>query len=177
MYMLIKKILFFSFFVLCFHSLSQVDQEDDLDDEYTERSPKDIEEERRQKQVWIWHPAPATFKGILSFEDYDQNQIAIMGDGKILFLEKISDDIEIVGQWSDFYIVYTESTNKLVVKGRNGNPISSMIVPDNSDVIGVFRDGMTDYEIMYTTHAFDIENMETGQVKRYDKYCKLKSVK
>jgi hypothetical protein len=174
---MIQKILFLSFIIVGFHTFSQDDQEDELDDEYKERSYDEIEEERGHKKVWTWHPAPATYKGNLSYENYSQNQIAIMGDGKILVLEKVSDDVEIVGQWFDYYIVFTESTNKLVVKGRTGNQISTMIVPDNCDIIGLFKDGMTDYEIMYTTHAFDIENMETGQVKRYDKFCKLKYVK
>ena len=168
---------YFLIFSFCLFGLNTFSQVDDLEDEYSERSHKELEAEKGNKKVWTWHPSPATFKGNLDYETYDQNHIAILGDGKILLLEKISDDIEIVGQWSDYYLVFTESTNKLVVKGRNGSPISSILVPDNSDVIGLFKDGMTDYEIMYTTHAFDIENMETGQVRRYDKFCKLKSVK
>ncbi|MFN5444981.1 MAG: hypothetical protein ACK48V_12225 [Crocinitomicaceae bacterium] len=166
-------------FVLCFlriQSFAQVEN-DELDDEYTERSSEELAAARGYKKVWTWHPSPATYKGNLDYEPYDQNQVAILGDGKILFLEKISDDIEIVGQWFDFYVVYTESINKLEVKGRNGKPISSMFVPDNFDIIGVFKDGLSDHEIMYTTHAFDLDNMETDEIKRYDKYCKLKSVK
>jgi hypothetical protein len=166
-------------FVFCFIgnlSFSQVEN-DELDEEYTERSFDEIQSERGNKKVWVWHPAPATYKGNLDYEPYDQHHIAILGEGKILLLEKISDDIEIVGQWFDFYLVYTDSSNKLEVKGRNGKPISSMLVPDNCDIIGIFKEGMTEHEIMYTTHAFDIENMETDEVKRYDKFCKLKSVK
>jgi hypothetical protein len=48
-----------------------------------------------------------------------------------------------------------------------------MIIPTNCEVIGRLKDGMTDIEIMYTTHAFDIENTDTGSIKRYDKFCKL----
>jgi len=169
----------FFLIVFCFlgiQSFAQVDN-DDLDDEYTERSSEELTAERESKKVWIWHPSPSTYKGNLDYEPYDQNQVAILGGGKILFLEKISDDIEIVGQWFDFYLVYTESTNKLEVKGRNGKPISSMFVSDNCDIIGVFKDGLSDHEILYTTHAFDLDNMETDEVRRYDKYCKLKSAK
>lgn len=169
-------LLFCVFFFFGNQSFSQVEN-DELDDEYTERSFDEIQTERGHKKIWVWHPAPATYKGNLDYEPYDQNHVAILGEGKILLLEKISDDIEIVGQWFDFYLVYTDSSNKLEVKGRNGRPISSMLVPDNCDIIGIFKDGMSEYEIMYTTHAFDIENMETDEIKRYDKFCKLKSVK
>lgn len=158
-------------------SFSQDEDYDELDDEYKERSYDEIEAERGHKKVWVRHPSPATYKGNLSYETYDQNNVAIMGDGKILFLEKVSEDVAIVGEWFDYYIVFTESTNKLVVKGRTGMPISSMIIPENCDVIGVLKDGMTEQEIMYTTHAFDVENLETGETRRYDKFCKLKSVR
>ena len=48
-----------------------------------------------------------------------------------------------------------------------------MLVPANCEVIGLLKDGKTDIEITYTTHAFDIENIDTGNIKRYDKFCKL----
>jgi hypothetical protein len=167
-----KSLLIPLFCLLSTLSFSQVNTESD-EDEYTERSYEEIEEERGHKKVWVKHPNPSSFKGELSYEEFDQNHIAILGDGKILLLEPISDDIEIVGEWFDYYIVYTQSTRKLVVKGRTGNPISSMLVPANCEVIGLLKDGMSDIEIMYTTHAFDIENIDTGSIKRYDKFCKL----
>ena len=168
-----KKSLFISFFcLLSAFSFTQVETED-ADDEYTERSYDEVEAERGHKKVWTKHPNPSSFKGKLSYEEYDQNHIAILGDGKILLLEPISEDVQIVGEWFDYYLVYTQSTRKLVVKGRTGNPISSMLVPANCEVIGLLKDGMTDIEIMYTTHAFDIENIDTGAIKRYDKFCKL----
>jgi hypothetical protein len=168
-----KKSLFISFFcLLSAFSFTQVETED-ADDEYTERSYDEVEAERGHKKVWTKHPNPTSFKGKLSYEEYDQNHIAILGDGKILLLEPISEDVQIVGEWFDYYLVYTQSTRKLVVKGRTGNPISSMLVPTNCEVIGRLKDGMTDIEIMYTTHAFDIENIDTGSIKRYDKFCKL----
>jgi hypothetical protein len=172
----ISFVFLFLFFFYLNPLFSQV-EEDELDDEYTDRSFDERAAERGPKKVWTWHSTPTTYKGNLDYEAYDQDHIAVLGEGKILFLEKISDDIEIVGQWFDFYLVYTESTNKLEVKGRNGKPISSMFVPDHYDIIGVFKEGITDYEIMYTTHAFDLDNMETDEIKRYDKFCKLKSVK
>ena len=168
-----KKLLFISYLcLLSAFSFTQVDTED-ADDEYTERSYDEVEAERGHKKVWIKHPNPISFKGDLSYEEYDENHIAILGDGKILQVETISEDVQIVGEWFDYYLVYTQSTRKLVVKGRTGNPISSMFVPPNCEVIGLLKDGMTDIEIMYTTHAFDIENRDTGSIKRYNKFCKL----
>ena len=168
-----KKLLFISFLcLLSAFSFTQVDTED-TDDEYTERSYDEVEAERGHKKVWIKHPNPISFKGDLSYEEYDENHIAILGDGKILQVETISEDVQIVGEWFDYYLVYAQSTRKLVVKGRTGNPISSMLVPANCEVIGLLKDGMTDIEIMYTTHAFDIENRDTGSIKRYNKFCKL----
>lgn len=173
---MIKLIFAFISCFIVFNSFSQVEDEE-LDDEYVERSYDEVEEERGNKQKWIWHPNPLNFKGNIYFENYDENHVAIMGDGKILLLENITDDTQIVGEWSDYYIVYSKSTRKLVVKGRTGKPISSMLIPPNCDVIGLFKDGMTDYEIMYTKHAFDVENFDTNEVRRYDKFCKLLSVR
>ena len=167
-----KSLLIPLFCFLAAFSFSQVDTEN-IEDEYTERSYDEIEKERGHQKVWTKHPNPTSFKGDLSYEQYDQNHTAILGDGKILLLEPISDDIEIVGEWFDYYLVYTQSTRKLVVKGRTGNPISSILVPANCEVIGLLKDGMTEIEITYTTHAFDIENIDTGIIKRYDKFCKL----
>ena len=167
-----KALLIPLFCFLATFSFTQVDTED-TEDEYTERSYDEIEAERGHKKVWTKHPNPISFKGKLFYEQYDENHIAILGDGKILLIETISEDVQIVGEWFDYYLVYTQSTRKLVVKGRTGSPISSMLVPANCEVIGLLKDGMTDIEIMYTTHAFDIENIDTGSIKRYNKFCKL----
>ena len=167
-----KSLLILSCCFLSAFSFSQVDTED-TEDEYTERSYDEIEKERGHQKVWTKHPNPSNFKGDLSYEQYDQNHIAILGDDKILLLEPISNDIEIVGEWFDYYLVYTQSTRKLVVKCKTGNIISSMLVPANCEVIGLLKYGMTDIEITYTSHAFDIENVDTGSIKRYDKFCKL----
>ena len=171
-----KKLLLIPLFCfLATFSFSQVDTEDteEDEDEYTERSYEEIENERGHKKVWIKHPNPSSFKGDLSYEEYDENHIAILGDGKILQVETISEDVQIVGEWFDYYLVFRQSTRKLVVKNRMGTPISSMLIPPNCDVIGLLKDGMSDIEIMYTNHAFDIENVDTGSIKRYDKFCKL----
>ena len=55
--------------------------------------------------------------------------------------------------------------------------ISSMLVPENYDVVGLLKDGMTDHERYYTTYAFELDNLEKEERKKYNKMCKLISVR
>ena len=166
-----NKIIFTLFIFLLHFQFFAQDELDELDDEYIEKPAEEI------RKVWKNHPNPTTFKGELFYEPYDKNHVAILGDGKILYLEMISEDIEIVTEWLDYYVVFNDSTRKLTVKGRTGNVMSSMLVPENYDVVGLLKDGMTDHERYYTTYAFELDNFEIEEVKRYNKLCKLISVR
>ena len=43
-------------FISCFLLFNSYSQDEELDDEYVERSYNEVEEERGNKQKWIWHP-------------------------------------------------------------------------------------------------------------------------
>ena len=166
-----KKTFFISFILLFHFQFFAQEELDELDDEYTEKPTEEI------RKVFKNHPNPTAFKGELFYELYDKNHVAILGDDKILYLETISENIEIVTEWLDYYVVFNDLTRKLTVKGRTGNVISSMLVPENYDVVGLLKDGMTDHERYYTTYAFELDNLEKEERKKYNKMCKLISVR
>lgn len=165
-----KNLFLFALVALSFGAYAQVENEEELDPEYTERS---YEEVRINNPVPIWkkHPNPSSYKGSLSFEPSGDGSVAVLGDDMLLFVEKVSDDVQIVVEGRDFYVVFDESNRVITVKSGDGSQISRMLVPMGCEVI--WSISMTEDEAYYRPYAFEIEDAGKGEVRFYDKRCVL----
>lgn len=119
----------------------------------------------------------------ISLRDLDEDmshpfshEVAIIDEkGNTLFVEKQSEDKEIIGHGHDFFIVYRKSTNKIYVKDPKGQIISGMEIPAGCYLDAVNYEGMTDHEqfdAFTTKTAFTITNYETEKKTVYNKHCK-----
>jgi hypothetical protein len=165
-----KRLLLFALIALSFGAYAQVENEEELDPEYTERS---YEEVRIGNPATIWkkHPNPSSYKGSLSFEASDDGSVAVLGDDMLLFTERVSEHIQIVVEGRDFYVVFDESNRVITVKHGDGRQISKMLVPMGCSVI--WSISMTEDEAYYRPYAFEIEDVERGESRFYDKRCVL----
>ena len=126
------------------------------------------------------------FLNLISFSQNDneniylknltETQIAIIdASEKILFIETISEDKQIIGIGKDFYTIYFTESRKLFIKNKSGKIISGLKVPIDNYVEAIDFSNMDQYEIFNALDskiAFTIENLDTGKKTKYNKFCK-----
>lgn len=104
------------------------------------------------------------------------HEMAILDEnGKTLFVEKQSEDKQIIGYGHDFFIVYRISTNTIYVKNPKGIVLAGMEIPEGCYVEPTNYDMMTDHEQFYALNAkiaFNIVNPENEHRTTYNKHCK-----
>lgn len=127
------------------------------------------------------------FLNLISFSQNDneniylknltETQIAIIdASEKILFIENISEDKQIIGIGKDFYTIYFTESRKLFIKNKSGKIISGLKVPIDNYVEAIDFSNMDQYEIFNALDskiAFTIENLDTGKKTKYNKFCKV----
>lgn len=112
----------------------------------------------------------------ITLVELDQHRVGIVsGDNKMLYIETETDDKRVIGCGKDFYIIYYENSGKLFTKDKFGKIIKGMVIPDGYYVYAVDFGTMTEQEVYWANLngvAFSVENLDTGEIKKYDKYCK-----